>query len=398
MRILCINCGSASLKFAVWNLSSALADAPRVCGSVAWSGDGAAELRFVDPAGASHHRSEPVAGHTGAVEHVIEWLKSLGELQEMEAVGHRVVHGGPRFHRAVQIDDAVLRELEGVSSLAPLHNPPALRTIRSSRELLPESIPMVAVFDTAFHRQMPQKAELYPLKQELIDQFGLRRYGFHGIAHRYMAGACARLIGRPLDSLRLITLQLGNGCSAAAVEGGHSVDTSMGFTPLEGLMMGTRCGDVDPGLVVHLLRTGTGDVDRVERMLNQECGLLGISGRSRDMRELLQAEAMGDGRAALAIEMFCYRVRKYVGAYLAVLGGADAVVFGGGIGENATEVRRRVCAGMEWAGLSLNAARNGAAVGVDARISADGSAVGAYTVAVREELLIARETAACVRS
>jgi acetate kinase len=393
MQVLAINCGSASLKFAVWDVGSAEEKSLRLEGQIAWTGE-RAMLSFVDPAGVAHQRSESVADHPQAVDHVVQLLGSLVGLQEVHAVGHRVVHGGPKFHQAVRIDEDVLRELAEVSELAPLHNPAALSAIHRTRQLFLRSMPMVAVFDTAFHRQMPSKAELYPLNRDMTERLGLRRYGFHGIAHRYMAVRAAQLIHRPLEELRLITLQLGNGCSAAAIARGHSVDTSMGFTPLEGLMMGTRCGDLDPGLVSHLLRHEFNDVARLETMLNEQCGLLGVSGRSRDMRELLEAEADGDKRASLAIDMFCYRIRKYLGAYLAVLGGADAILFGGGIGENSADVRRRTCEDLLWAGLLLDPVRNRDAAGVEAKISVDGSAIDAYVISVREELLIARDTAA----
>lgn len=395
-RVLAINCGSASLKFARWAIAPAGAATSELHGAVAWSGGRAAELRLRDASGAAHEYSEPVADHVEAVSRVFEWLESIGGLDGVDAVGHRIVHGGPHFHQAVRIDADVLHTLDGTSELAPLHNPGTLRAVRRTRELLGEALPMVAVFDTAFHRRMPPRAELYPLNDDLTARLGLRRYGFHGIAHQYMAQTCAEMMRRPLPELRLITLQLGNGCSAAAIHGGHSIDTSMGFTPLEGLMMGTRCGDLDPGMIIYMMRHHIGGVDDLEKLLNGQCGLLGVSGRSRDMRELLEAEAAGDARAGLAIEMFCYRVRKYIGAYLAVLGGADAIVFGGGIGENAAEIRRRVCEGMAWAGLSLDSNVNPLTRGVDARISTDGSGLHAYTVAVREELLIARETAACL--
>jgi acetate kinase len=393
MQILAINCGSASLKFAVWHVEPPEEKKSRLEGKVAWTGQDAV-LRFVDSEGVVHERRESVADHAEAVDRVVELLQSLVELGTLHAIGHRIVHGGPKFHQAVRINDDVLCELAEMSVLAPLHNPAALSAVHRTRQLLGASMPMVAVFDTAFHRHMPPKAEFYPLNRDLSGRLGLRRYGFHGIAHRYMADRGAQLMQRPLEALRLITLQLGNGCSAAAIERGRSVDTSMGFTPLEGLMMGTRSGDLDPGLVSYLMRHEIKDVARLETMLNEQCGLLGVSGRTHDMRELLEAETAGDERARLAIDMFCYRIRKYIGAYLAVLGGADAILFGGGIGENSADVRRRSCEGLQWAGLSLDPVRNRDADGVEAKISVDGAAMDAYVITVREELLIARETAA----
>jgi acetate kinase len=256
---------------------------------------------------------------------------------------------------------------------------------------------MVAIFDTAFHRTMPERASRYAIPQELAAKHHIWRYGFHGLAHRYMTERYAAITSTPMAQVKLITLQLGNGCSATAVEGGRSLDTSMGFTPLEGLMMGTRSGDVDPSLAAFLARREGVSVEAVEGWLNTRSGLLGVSGRSRDMRELLEAERQGDHRAALAVEMFCYRVRKYIGAYLSILGGAHAVVFGGGIGENAPTVRARICAGMDWCGLTLDQDRNAAAIGVEERISADYAKVHAYVIPVDEAVLIARDTAGCLR-
>jgi acetate kinase len=263
-------------------------------------------------------------------------------------------------------------------------------------------MPMVAVFDTAFHQTMPEVAKRYALPVELAARHRIRRYGFHGIAHASLAAGYAEAAGRPLEQTRVITLQLGNGCSVTAVAGGRSVETSMGFTPLEGLVMGTRSGDVDASIVSYLSEREKVGADEIERWLNERSGLLGVSGRSNDMRELLRAAGQEkDGRAEFAIELFCYRVRKYIGAYLAVLGGAGAVVFGGGIGENAPEIRARICRTMDWCGLRVDQARNRAAVGLAAgqaaRISEDGAGLEAYVVAADEETWIARETARCVQ-
>jgi acetate kinase len=244
---------------------------------------------------------------------------------------------------------------------------------------------------------MPERASRYAIPQELAAKHHIWRYGFHGLAHRYMTERYVAITSTPMARVKLITLQLGNGCSATAVEGGRSLDTSMGFTPLEGLMMGTRSGDVDPSLVAFLARREGVSVEAVEGWLNTRSGLLGVSGRSRDMRELLEAERQGDHRAALAVEMFCYRVRKCIGAYLSVLGGAHAIVFGGGIGENAPTVRARICVGMDWCGLTLDQDRNAATIGVEERISADYAKVHAYVIPVDEAVIIARDTAGCLR-
>jgi len=313
------------------------------------------------------------------------------------------VHGGEQFQQAVRIDAQVVAEIEALSELAPLHNPACLAGIRGAQALLGGETPMVAVFDTAFHRTLPAYASTYAIPQTLATRHRIRRYGFHGIAHALLAAGYAHATGQRLTDTRLITLHLGNGCSATAIKHGQSVDTSMGFTPLEGLVMGTRCGDLDPAVVSYLARHEPMPVEAVERLLNEQAGLLGVSGVSPDMRALLAAaEQARDARAALAVELFCYRVRKYIGAYLAVLGGADAVVFGGGIGEHAPTIRARICAGMEWCGLRLDPERNAAAVGLAAgdaaRISRDDVSLAAYVVAADEETWIARETVLCLHN
>jgi acetate kinase len=270
--------------------------------------------------------------------------------------------------------------------------------MQGARAALGPGVLMVAVFDSAFHRTLPPRAYTYALPHELAERHRVRRYGFHGLAHRSMSERYAAVAGVPLAQTRLITVQLGNGCSAAAVAGGQSVDTSMGFTPLEGLVMGTRAGDIDPSVVTYLARKENTTAEEVESWLNRRSGLLGVSGASRDMRELLEREGQGDARCALAVELFCYRVRKYVGAYLAVLGGADAVLFGGGIGEHAAAVRARICAGLEWCGLTLDPGRNAATVGAEGRISADAARLHAYVLPVNEEAVIVRDTLACLRA
>jgi acetate kinase len=259
-------------------------------------------------------------------------------------------------------------------------------------------VPMVAVFDTAFHHTMPEWAAQYAIPRDLAARYHIRRYGFHGLAHRYMSERYAASTTTPANQIKLITLQLGSGCSAAAIEAGRAVDTSMGFTPLEGLMMATRSGDLDPALPGFLARQAGVDVAEVESWLNTRSGLLGVSARSRDMRELLAAEAQGDAGATLAVQMFCYRVRKCIAAYLAVLNGAEAIVFGGGIGENAPAVRERICARMDWCGLQLDAARNAAAKAVEARISTDQASLHAYVIPVDEAIIIARDTCSVLRA
>ena len=327
------------------------------------------------------------------MEWVIRWVVStegtgVGSPGEIEAAGHRVVHGGEAFRSSVLVDDQVLAEIERDIELAPLHNPYNVRGIEAVREVLGD-VPQAAVFDTAFHHTLPERAFLYAIPYSYY-----RRYGFHGTSHRYVAHRYRQLTGTSREDTRLVTLHLGNGASACAIRGGSSVDTSMGFTPLEGLVMGTRSGDVDPAILEYLAVKEGLDGHAVQTVLNKQSGLLGISGLTHDMRELLaETEETDDRRAWLAIEVFAYRARKYIGAYLAAMGGADAVVFTGGIGENAPGVRALVLQGLAWMGLEVDEATNAATTGGTAgRISEEGSRLHAWVIPTNEELLIARDT------
>jgi acetate kinase len=402
MNILALNCGSSTLKFQLIEIDSeaaAPAQGRRLAGGIVERIGGRAAVDFAVERAKPLRRTAGVADHAEATRQVLDWLASTGLLapRGLDAVGHRVVHGGDLFVEPTLIDDEVLAAVEALTDLAPLHNAPSLSAIRAARALLGPGVPMVATFDTAFHRTLPERASRYAIPPELADKHRIRRYGFHGLAHRYMTERYAAITSTPLEKVKLVTLQLGNGCSATAVDGGRSIDTSMGFTPLEGLMMGTRSGDVDPSLAGFLARREGVDIAEVEGWLNTRSGLLGVSGRSADMRELLEAEARGDAHAALAVAMFCYRVRKYVGAYLAALGGANAVVFGGGIGENAPLVRSRVCAGMGWCGLTLDEDRNAKTIGSEGRISTDDSRVQACVIPADEESIIAQDAVRCLR-
>ncbi|MDX1410827.1 MAG: acetate/propionate family kinase, partial [Nitrospirales bacterium] len=352
------------------------------------------------------HKSIP--DHDHAIQWAFETLKQKWNERcqdpgpfKVDAVGHRVVHGGERFSAPVLINEVIEKEIDGLSELAPLHNPACLAGIRGARKVLGEKVPMVGVFDTAFHQTMPPVAKTYALPHKLISRYPIHRYGFHGIAHASLSAGYAAFSGKSLEGTRLITLQLGNGCSVTAIADGKSVETSMGFTPLEGLVMGTRSGDVDPSVVSFLSEREEVDAGEVERWLNEDSGLLGLSGRTNDMRELLSAATHEhDERAQLAIELFCYRVRKYIGAYLAVLRSADAIVFGGGIGEASPDIRARICEGMDWCGLLLDPDRNRACVGLSqgmaSEISQDSARVKAYVVAADEETWIAKETVRCL--
>ncbi len=351
-----------------------------------------------------------ISNHQQAIRWLFEQLeqfdggdKGSPSLAGVEAIGHRVVHGGERFSQPVVITDEVMGEIDGLSELAPLHNPACLEGIRGARAILGTQVPMVAVFDTAFHHTMPTHAKVYALPYELVNRHHIRRYGFHDIAHASLVESYFDKTGKPFQESRLITLQLGNGCSISAIKGGQSVETSMGFTPLEGLVMGSRSGDLDPSIVSYLCQKEKVEPSEVDRWLNEQSGLLGLSGRTNDMRELLQAADHEQHKPSqLAIEVFCYRIKKYIGAYLAVLGGADAIVFGGGIGEAAPVIRRRICEGMEWCGLRLDPVRNNAAIGLEpgdvARISQDGQPLEVYVGAADEETWIARETVRCLRA
>jgi acetate kinase len=400
LKILIINCGSSTLKFEIIELE---ADTPagqeqRLVRGIIEKIGGKAMLKFVDETGSNLEETAIIPDHGRAAERVFNWLATLGYLKskEIDGVGYRVVHGGPHFLEPTLIDDRVLEAIEAISHLALLHNHPSVEAIRAARVRLGSAIPMVAVFDTTFHSNMPDRASYYPIPIELTEKHHIWRYGFHGIAHQYMLERYAIMTSTPMEKTRIITLQLGSGCSAAAVRAGCSIDTSMGLTPLEGLMMGTRSGDVDPHLPNFLAQREGISLGEAEILLNTKSGLLGVSGRSQDMRELLEAESKGNGRAALAIEMFCYRVKKQIGAYLAALGGVDAVIFGGGIGENSPTVRSRICAGMEWCGMIVDEGRNERVIGIEGKINIEDGKVHIYVIPVYESLIIARDTVRCL--
>ena len=412
MNVLAINSGSSSLKFKVVEFD----ECPKTAAPISTNSRYEGSVEDIGPAARLILRCDgklvtqitrEIATHAEAVRSMMQILKESSRLAgrdlNIDAIGHRVVHGGEQFREPVEIDDTVMGAIEGLVELAPLHNPGSIAGIKGARAVIGAQIPMVAVFDTAFHRSIPPRASTYAIDPDLARKHGIQRYGFHGIAHASLAGICAAAVNRPLAQLRLITLQLGNGCSATAIDRGRSVDTSMGFTPLEGLVMGTRSGDLDPAVVGHLVRKEGLSVNEVERLLNERSGLLGLSGVSHDMRDVLKAaEGKPDSRAALALDMFCYRVRKYIGAYLAVLGGADALVFGGGIGEGSAVIRARICEGMGWCGLRLDRSRNEGAVqvasGEAVRISDASAPISCYAVGVDEEMEIARATFECIRN
>ncbi|HEU4503790.1 MAG TPA: acetate/propionate family kinase [Nitrospira sp.] len=405
MRVLVINSGSSSVKFRIVDVvgapSGILHTSPPVLEGAVKGIGGAATVEAKGPDVPQVKSALDVGNHTQALRMLFD--RFGGSFGRIDAVGHRVVHGGTEYMEPTVITDQVEAGIEALAELAPLHNPACLAGIRGAKGALGTSIPMVAVFDTAFHQTMPEVARRYAIPMDMAERHHIRRYGFHGIAHASLADGYAVCARKPLQGTRLITLQLGNGCSIAAIVNGKSVETSMGFTPLEGLVMGTRSGDVDASIVGYLSEREKVEPAEVERWLNERSGLLGVSGRSNDMKELLRAvERDHDKRAELAVDLFCYRARKYLGAYMAVLGGADGIVFGGGIGENAPEIRTRICREMHWCGIRLDADRNRAAVGLTpgsgVKISHEGAQPEVLVVAADEETWIAKETARCLGS
>ena len=386
MAILVFNSGSSSLKYRLYTPEPDGGLRARIQGTITGFGT---DAEWTWDAGGRLDRGRADIRDQGSAAHWLLQRLARERAPALEAVGHRVVHGGDRFTDPVRLEPDVIARLEALSALAPLHDPPALAVIRACREALGSRVPMVAAFDTAFHASLPGAARYYALPSEWVRAGGIRRYGFHGLAHRSMYERYAALCGaRPA---RVISFQLGHGCSATAIRDGVSIETSMGYTPLEGLIMATRSGDVDPGALTRLAASGIGAAE-LEQGLNRASGLRALSGASGDMRVLLALEAEGHEGAHRAIEAFCHRARKYLGAYLAVLGGADAVLFGGGIGEHAPAIRGRISDGLEWCGLRLDPQANAAAVGAQARISAPGCAIAAWVIRVDEEILIARDT------
>jgi acetate kinase len=391
MKILVLNCGSSTLKFQLIETGRVKDKGQKLAGGIVDRIGKQASHRFEAMGVVSEKKTAVIPTHEEAVRLVIDWLWSKPGLVPIDAVGHRVVHGGDRFTNSVLIVDKVIATIEALCEIAPLHNPAALSGIRAARKILGTSTPMVAAFDTSFHHRIPEPAALYAIPYELSQKHKIRRYGFHGLAHRYDIARYAEIVGKGTDEIDAVTLHLGNGCSASAIRNGQSIDTSMGFTPLEGLVMGTRSGDLDPALVSYLARKEAVDAAEIEQWLNQRSGLLGLSGISNDMRELAAAYDKNP-RARLAVDAFCYRARKYLGAYLAVLGGAQAVMFSGGIGENSPFVRAMICRDMDWCGVRLDSAANEAVLGRDGIISRDDSSLKVAVIHTDEEMIIARET------
>jgi len=398
MHILVINCGSSSLKYQLFDMKPR---AVLAAGLVEQIGEGMARHghRWRNAAGSmeSQESDIPLGDHRAALDRVEAVLTKTGvvDLTQLGAIGHRVVHGGEAFQAPVRIDAEVVETIRRLVPLAPLHNPANLLGIELCLERFPQ-VPQVAVFDTAFHQGMPPHAYRYALPRSLYQAHHVRRYGFHGTSHAYVARQAAAYLERPLAEMNLITLHLGNGASAAAISGGRSIDTSMGMTPLEGLVMGTRSGDIDPALVFYIARKTGRDYAEVENLLNRESGLKGLCG-ANDMREVLRRVASGDADARLAFELYCYRVKKYIGAYWAVLGRLDVLVFTAGIGENAAAVRTQVCMGLDALGIRLDAGRNEGTLSAVSDVSSPDAPVRVLVVRTDEELEIAEQAMSVVQ-
>ncbi len=396
MKVLVLNCGSSSVKYQFISTEEKKVLAK---GLIERIGSSSAILTHSRYDGDTIKITGEILDHDIAIEYVIAVLLSknhgvIKDRNEIEAIGHRVVHGGEDFSGSVLITDKVIQTLKDNIELAPLHNPPNIKGIIACQKHLP-GIPQVGVFDTAFHQKMPPKAYLYGIPYLLYKKYKIRRYGFHGTSHFFVSKRVAELMNQPYEKLKIITCHLGNGCSIAAIDRGISIDTSMGFTPLEGLLMGTRCGDLDPSIPLHVMGKEELTLAEVNTMLNKHSGLMGISGVSNDMREIIKSMNDGNERSKYAFEVFCYRIKKYIGAYAAALGGIDAVVFTGGIGENSSEVRKEVLSNLEFLGIELddekNLINNGERI-----ITKDHSKVKVFVIPTNEELVIALDTAQIV--
>lgn len=392
MKILVLNCGSSSIKYQMMDTDTKVALAKGLVDRIGMSG---ALLKHQRSDGDSITISGEILDHTIAIEYVLAVLLSpnhgvIKNKSEIDAVGHRVVHGSETFASSVLISNEVMRELQANIELAPLHNPHNISGILACQRHLPET-PQVGVFDTAFHQKMPSHAYLYGIPYELYKKHKIRRYGFHGTSHYFVSQRAAEMLGKPIEDLKIVTCHLGNGCSMAAVKGGISVDTTMGFTPLEGLLMGSRCGDIDPQIILFIMGKEGLTKAEAETLLNKHSGLLGLSGASSDMREIESEMAAGDKKCKNAFDVFTYRVKKYIGSYAAAMGGLDAVVFTGGIGENSTNVRSAVCSDLEFLGIAIDEEKNNSK-SKEKDIAKDNASVRVLVVPTNEELVIALDT------
>ncbi len=390
MKVLVLNCGSSSIKYQFFDTVQQVALAKGLVERIGMSG---AVLNHSRADGDSVRIVGEILDHTTGIEYVLAVMLSknhgvIEDKEDIDAVGHRVVHGGETFKSSVLINDEVMKALQDNVEIAPLHNPPNIKGIQAVSRILP-NVPQCAIFDTAFHAEMPPKAYLYGIPYELYKRHHIRRYGFHGTSHRFVSEMAAKELGKPINELKIVTAHLGNGCSIAAIDKGISVDTSMGFTPLEGLLMGTRSGDIDPQVILYIMGKEGLTLSEMNTLLNKHSGLIGVSGESSDMREIIASMQEGNKRSKNAYDIFVYRIKKYIGAYIAAMGGCDAVVFTGGIGENSTEIRKSVCEDMEFLGLELDEERSNKK---EQLISKPSSRVKIFRIPTNEELVIALDT------
>ncbi|MFC7373375.1 acetate kinase [Fictibacillus iocasae] len=388
-KIIAINAGSSSLKFQLLDMPEETVLTKGIVERIGMSDS----IFTIEVNGEKVKEVTDINDHAVAVKMLLEKLLNhniISSFNEIEGIGHRVVHGGEKFHDSALIDDEVLADIEELSFLAPLHNPANLVGINAFKEVLPD-VPAVAVFDTAFHQSMPEKSFLYSLPYDYYKDFGIRKYGFHGTSHKYVSERAAELLGRPIEQLRLLSCHLGNGASIAAIEGGKSIDTSMGFTPLAGVTMGTRSGNIDPALIPYIMQKTGQSAEEVLNVLNNKSGMLGVSGFSSDLRDIEDEAENGNERAELALEVFASRIHKYIGSYAARMAGIDAIIFTAGIGENSTAVRERVLRGLEFMGVYWDPALNKVR-GKEAFISYPHSPVKVIVIPTNEEVMIARDT------
>ena len=398
MKILVVNCGSSSIKYQLFSMTNEEVLAKGLVERIGMDGS----ILTHQPTGKDKVKIDAdIPNHSVGIQLVLKSLTDekhgvLKSMKEISAVGHRVVHAGEKFADSVLITPAVMKALEECTELAPLHNPPNIMGINACVELMP-GVPQVGVFDTAFHQTMPKHAFLYGLPYAAYEKYGVRRYGFHGTSHKYVSQRAAELMGEHMTNLRIITCHLGNGASIAAIKFGKSIDTSMGFTPLEGLVMGTRCGEIDPAIIPFLMKKEGMSPEQMDTFLNKQSGVLGISGVSSDFRDIEDAAHDGNERAQLALEIFSYKVRKYIGGYVAAMGGVDAIVFTAGLGENSVSMRDQICNGLEYLGTRIDHEKNNVR-GKAQEISVDGAKTKIFVIPTNEELVIARDTRAICNS
>lgn len=393
MKILVLNCGSSSVKYQLVDTSINTALAKGLVSRIGMSQALLTHKPFDRP---EIKIAPEILDHIVAIEYVISILLSknhgvIKDKSEIEAVGHRVVHGGEKFADSALITSEILAEIRNCIELAPLHNPHNVRGINACQKILP-GIPQVAVFDTAFHQKMAPVSYIYGIPYILYKKYGIRRYGFHGTSHLYVSRRAATILGKPLSELKMITCHLGNGASMAAIKDGISIDTSMGFTPLEGLLMGTRCGDIDPSIILHVMAREELSLHEANTLLNKHSGMQGISGVSSDMRDIIEESQKGNRGAQLAFDIYCYRIKKYIGAYAAAMGGLDVLVFTAGIGENSPLVRKKCCENLGFFGVKIDDERNEEGVRIEQQISSDDSKVKVFAIPTNEELVIAIDT------